>query len=101
MEAVEVLAAFFAGDLTRVRRDFTAAMAELDDARLLAVARQIAATVGSLEALGEPFARRTGAITVVDVPVRCEAGELTGRVALTDAGGVTGLFLLPAAVPGG
>lgn len=98
--AIEVLAAFFAGDLVRVRRDFTAAMAELDDERLLAVARQVAATVGALESLGEPSARRNGAITVVDVPVRCEAGELTGRIAFTEAGGVTGLFLLPEPVPG-
>lgn len=98
--AIEVLVAFFAGDLARVRRDFTVAMAELDDDRLLAVGRQVAATVGSLQSLGEPFARRVGALTVVDVPVRCEAGELTGRLAFTDTGGVTGLFVLPDAVPG-
>lgn len=98
--AIDVLAAFFAGDLTRVGRDFTAAMAELDHGRLSAVRDQVTATVGSLQALGEPFVRRTGALTVVDVPVRCEAGDLTGRLAFTDDGGITGLFLLPDAVPG-
>jgi hypothetical protein len=92
--ALEVLAAFFAGDLARVRRDFTVAMAELDEQRLVAVRRQLAGTVGPWESLGEPFVRRNGVLTVVDVPVRCAAGELTGRVAFTDAGGVTGLFFL-------
>ncbi len=98
--AIDVLAAFFAGDLDRVGRDFTAAMAELDHGRLTAVRDQVTATVGPLVGLGEPFVRRTGALTVVDVPVRCESGDLTGRLAFTDEGGITGLFLLPDAVPG-
>lgn len=98
--AVDVLAAFFAGDLTRVGRDFTAAMAELDHGRLSAVRDQLTATVGSLQELGEPFTRRLGALTVVDVPVHCEAGDLTARLAFTDEGGITGLFLLPDGAPG-
>ncbi len=95
--AVEVLAAFFAGDLARVRRDFTPEMAaEVDDERLLSVATQIAATVGAMDRLGEPVVVRTGALTVVEVPVACEAGDLVGRVAFSDAGGVGGLLVLPA-----
>ena len=95
--AVEVLAAFFAGDLARVRRDFTPAMGvEVDDERLLAVATEIASTVGAMDRLGEPVAVRAGAYTAVEVPVACEAGDLVGRVSFTDAGDVAGLLLLPA-----
>ena len=98
--AVEVLAAFFAGDRARVRRDFTPAMAaEVDDERLLSVATEIASTVGAMERLGEPVAVRAGGYTAVDVPVACEAGDLVGRVSFTDGGDVAGLLLLPA--PGG
>ena len=42
----------------------------------------------------EPVAHRAGDYTVVDVPLRFEAAELTGRVSYDRAGQVSGLFFL-------
>ena len=59
-------------------------------------------TVGAFEGNGEPTARRMGELTVVDVPLHFEAGEMVGRVALTEDNQIAGLFILDAsAVAGG
>ena len=46
------------------------------------------------QGLGEPVAYQAGDYTVVDVPLRFEAAEMTGRVSYDRAGQVAGLFFL-------
>lgn len=61
----------------------------------------IAGLVGSFEAFaeGEPFVRRIGDHTVVDVPLRYEAGDMKGRVAFDADRKVAGLFILAPDTP--
>jgi hypothetical protein len=70
-------------------------MAQALDARGLAGAwAQVIGMAGEYEGMGEPAARQAGEYTVVDVPLRFEAAELTGRVSYDRAGQVAGLFFL-------
>jgi hypothetical protein len=95
--AVAVLADLVAGRWSEVRRDFDERMtAELTTDTIIDVWTQVVGTVGAYERMGEPTALRLGDHTVVNVPLHCEAGEITGRVSLNDDGTVSGLFLLPA-----
>ena len=75
--------------------DFDQRMAKALDARGLAAAwAQVIGMAGEYEGMGEPVAHQTGDYTVVDVPLRFEAAEMTGRVSYTRAGQVAGLFFL-------
>jgi hypothetical protein len=56
----------------------------------------VVSMVGSFERAGEPFVRRQGDYTVVDVPLTFEAGDMTGRVSFSADGKVAGLFVLDA-----
>jgi hypothetical protein len=95
--AVALLADLVAGRWADVRRDFDARMAaELTTDRIVEVWTQVVGMIGAYERMGEPIALRLGEYTVVNVPLHCEAGELTGRVSFGDDGSVGGLFLLPA-----
>src|SRR5580698_10032562 len=79
------------------RRDFNARMREGGDAgRLASGWARTAGLIGRYEGMGEPFAHRAGDHTVVEVPLRFEAGEATGRVIFGDDGQVAGLWLRPA-----
>lgn len=55
---------------------------------------QVIGTVGAYEGQGEAFVRRQGPVTVVDLLLRFEAGDLTGRVSFRDDGRIAGLFVL-------
>jgi len=55
----------------------------------------MASLVGGYEGMGEPFAHRVADHTVVEIPLRFEAGEATGRVVFDEEGKVTGLWLRP------
>jgi hypothetical protein len=61
----------------------------------------VAGLVGAFEGFGtaEPFVRRIGDHTVVDIPLRYEAGEMKARVAFDDDEKVAGLFILPPEIP--
>ena len=75
--------------------DFDQRMAKALDARRLAGAwAQVVGTAGEYQGMGEPVARQAGDYTVVDVPLRFEAAEMTGRVSYDRAGHVAGLFFL-------
>jgi hypothetical protein len=94
--AVAVLADIVEGRWEQACRDFDETMAAaVDPAKIAAVWAQVAGTVGRYERMGTPFARQLGDYTVVDVPLHCEAGEVTGRVSYNRDGTVGGLFLLP------
>ena len=56
-------------------------------------------TYGSYEGMGEAMARQTGDLTVVDIPMTFEAGEMKGRVVYDKQGKVAGLFVLPPGMP--
>lgn len=79
----------------QVTGGFNQRMAEALDARGLAAAwAQVVGTAGEYQGMGEPVAHQAGDYTVVDVPLRFEAAEMTGQVSYDRAGQVAGLFLL-------
>lgn len=75
--------------------DFDQRMAKALDARGLARAwAQVIGMAGAYEGMGEPVAHQAGDYTVVDVPLRLESADLTGRVSYDHTGQVAGLFFL-------
>ncbi len=64
----------------------------LDAQGLAAAWAQVVGMAGEYQGMGEPVAHQAGDYTVVDVPLRFEAAELTGRVSYDRAGQVSGLF---------
>jgi hypothetical protein len=79
----------------QVTSGFDQRMADALDARGLAAAwAQVVGLAGAYQGMGEPVAHQAGDYTVVDVPLRFEAAELTGRVSYDRAGQVAGLFFL-------
>ncbi len=56
----------------------------------------LAGTVGAYEGMGEAMARQSGDLTIVDIPMTFETGEMKGRVVYDKNGKVAGLFVLPA-----
>jgi len=79
----------------QVRAGFDPRMSEaLGVQRLAAAWAQVIGTAGGYEGMGEPVAHQAGDYTVVDVPLRFEAAELTGRVSFSGTGQVAGLFFL-------
>jgi hypothetical protein len=93
--AVGLLVDLMAGRYEDVRHDFDDAMlTAMDDDHLADTTTRVAAMVGAFEGMGEPFTRAHGDYTVVDVPLRFEAGEMTGRVSYHADGAVAGLFVL-------
>ena len=52
-------------------------------------------TVGAYEGMGEAAARQAGDLTIVDIPMTFESGEMKGRVVYDKQGKVAGLFVLP------
>ena len=94
--AVTIVACLAEGRWEEARRDFNAKMSEaLDGKRLADAWARMASLVGGYEGMGEPFAHRIADHTVVEIPLRFEAGEATGRVVFDEDGKVTGLWLRP------
>jgi Protein of unknown function (DUF3887) len=94
--AVTILACLAEGRQEEARRDFNAKMSEALDAERLAGAwARMASLVGGFEGMGEPFAHRVADHTVVEISLRFEAGEATGRVVFDEDGKVAGLWLRP------
>ena len=77
------------GRWEEARRDFNAKMSEaLDASRLAEAWARMASLVGSYEGMGEPFAHRVADHGVVEIPLRFEAGQPTGRVVFDEDGKV-------------
>ncbi len=94
--AVIIFADLAEGRWEEARQDFNAKMSEALDARRLADSwARMASLVGGYEGMGEPFAHRVADHTVVEIPLRFEAGEATGRVVFDEDGRVTGLWMRP------
>ncbi|HEX2132959.1 MAG TPA: DUF3887 domain-containing protein [Actinophytocola sp.] len=95
--AVALFAELVAGNWAGVRRDFDERMLdEVSDEQLATVWTTVAGTIGRFERMGEPYVLPAGELTVVNVPLYCEAGEVLGRVGFHRNGSVGGLFVLPA-----
>jgi len=95
--AVKVVTDVLDGRMDRARPFFNAQVlaAFTDEVRGDALAT-VAGLVGAFEGFGEaePFVRRIGDHTVVDIPLRYEAGDMKARVAFDADEKVAGLFIL-------
>jgi hypothetical protein len=100
--AVQVVTEILEDHLDEARPSFNAQVlaAFTDEVRGSAMAT-VAGLVGAFEGFGaaEPFVRRIGDHTVVDVPLRYEAGEMKARVAFDTDEKVAGFFILPPQAP--
>ena len=95
--AARIVAAVLDGRMDEARESFDDRVKEAftEQVRGDALAA-VAGLVGAFEGFGdgEPFVRRVGDHTVVDIPLRYEAGEMKARVAFDTQERVAGLFIL-------
>lgn len=100
--AITIVKAVLDGRMDEARRSFNAQVLEAftDEVRGSGLAT-VAGLVGAFEGFGddEPFVRRIGDQTVVDVPLRYEAGEMKARVTFDPDEKVAGLFILAPETP--
>jgi len=100
--AVKVVTDILEGRMDQARPSFNDQVraAFTDEARGSALAT-VAGLVGAFEgfAQAEPFVRRIGDHTVVDIPLRYEAGDMKARVAFDADEKVAGFFILPPDTP--
>ncbi|MFF4144985.1 DUF3887 domain-containing protein [Streptomyces sp. NPDC001698] len=100
--ALEIVTAVLEGRMDDARPSFNAEVlaAFTDKVRGDALAG-VAGLVGAFEGFGEGerFVRRIGDHTVVDIPLRYEAGEMKARVAFDTDEKVAGFFVLPPETP--
>ncbi|MGW4568229.1 DUF3887 domain-containing protein [Streptomyces sp. NPDC004561] len=100
--AIEIVTDVLEGRMEKARRSFNAQVLEAftDEVRGSGMAT-VAGMVGAFESFGEaePFVRRIGDHTVVDIPLRYEAGDMKARVAFDADEKVAGLFILAPETP--
>jgi hypothetical protein len=93
--ATQLLIDWIEARYARVRADFNAIMSErMSETGLRDAWAQLVGLVGAYEQMGEAGARQAGDLTVVDIPMTFEAGEMKGRVVYDKDAKVTGLFVL-------
>ena len=94
--ALAHLAAVDVHDWAGVAADFGPQVAaHLDAGGLAAAYASVIALVGERESVGEPEVRALAGVTLVEVPLHHEAGDLRGRVSYDAAGAIVGLWFLP------
>jgi hypothetical protein len=100
--ATKIVIEVLDGQMDTARSSFDAQMlaAFTDEVRGSALAT-VAGLVGAFEGIGEgaPFVRQIGDHTVVDIPLRYEAGDMKARIAFDADENVAGLFILPPEAP--
>ncbi|ATE54703.1 DUF3887 domain-containing protein [Actinosynnema pretiosum] len=95
--ALVLLGECVAGRFDRMRDGFDRDMRrELGPGRLATVWARVVGSVGRFERFGEPVQHVAGDITVVDVLLGFEAGQVTATVSFDREGEVAGLFFRPA-----
>ncbi|GAA2694827.1 MULTISPECIES: DUF3887 domain-containing protein [Actinosynnema] len=95
--ALVLLGDCVAGRFDRMREDFDRTMRrELTPEHLATVWARVVGSVGRFERFGEPVQHAAGDITVVDVLLEFEAGQVTATVSFDREGKVAGLFFRPA-----
>lgn len=93
--AVTLLADYAAGRYETVRSTFDERMLDAVSLEKLAEGHaEVTGLIGAFAGMGEPFARVIGNYTVVDVPLRFEAGDMVGRVSYSADRKVAGLFVM-------
>ncbi|MBY8345477.1 DUF3887 domain-containing protein [Streptomyces spinosirectus] len=100
--AVAIVTDVLEGRMEEARRSFNAeVLAALTDEVWSNGRATVTGLVGAFEGFGdgEPFVRRIGDHTVVDVPLRYEADDMKARVAFDTDEKVAGLFILPSEIP--
>jgi hypothetical protein len=100
--AISITTAVLEGRMDEARQSFNAQVLEAftDEVRGDGLAT-VAGLVGAFEGFGEgePFIRRVGDHTVVDIPLRYEAGDMKARVAFDAEEKVAGIFILAPETP--
>ncbi len=100
--ATKVVTDVLEGRMDEARQSFNAQVLEAftDEVRGSGLAT-VVGLVGAFEGFGEgePFVRRIGDHTVVDIPLRYEAGDMKARVAYDADEKVAGIFILPPEAP--
>jgi Protein of unknown function (DUF3887) len=100
--AIRIVTQVQEGRMDEARQTFSAEVlaAFTDEVRANGMAT-VAGLVGAFEGFGEaePFVRRIGDHTVVDIPLRYEAGDMKARVAFDTDEKVAGLVIIPAEAP--
>ncbi|MEU9101002.1 DUF3887 domain-containing protein [Streptomyces sp. NPDC048361] len=100
--ALQIVTDVLEGRMDAARPTFNAEVlaAFTDEVRVDALAT-VAGTVGAFEGFGDgdPFVRRIGDYTVVDIPLRYEAGDLKARVSFDTDEKVAGLVIIPKEIP--
>lgn len=100
--AVKIVTDVLEGRMDQARASFNAEVlaAFTDEVRGSALAT-VAGLVGAFEGFGqdEPFVRRVGDYTVVDIPLCYEAGDMKARVSFDTGEKVAGIFILPPETP--
>ncbi len=100
--AITIVKAVLDGRMDEARRSFNAQVLEAstDKVRGDGMAT-VTGLVGEFEGFGEdePFVRRIGDHTVVDIPLRYEAGDMKARVAFDTDEKVAGIFILAPETP--
>jgi hypothetical protein len=100
--AITIVTAVLEGRMDEARQFFNAQVMDAftDEVRGSALAA-VAGLVGAFEGFGEgqPFIRRIGDLTVVDIPLCYEAGDMKARVAFDTDEKVAGLFFLTPDAP--
>jgi hypothetical protein len=95
-QGVEIFTSITEGRWEDARRDFAAKMSAALDAEGLARGWTVTAgQIGAYQGMGEPIARRAGDHTIVEIPLRFEAADATGRVVFDEDGKVVGLWIRP------
>jgi Protein of unknown function (DUF3887) len=94
--AVQIFCWHDGGHWEQIRAEFDDNLRQrLDVHRLAAAWASVIGMFGRLERIGEPFARRTGDDTLVDLPLHFEAGDARGIVRFDGDGKVAGLAIRP------
>ena len=100
--AIKIATDVLEGRMDEARRSFNAQVLEAftDEVRGNGLAT-VAGLVGTFEGFGEgePLVRRIGDHTVVDIPLRYEAGDMKARVAFDAEEKVAGIFILVPETP--
>jgi hypothetical protein len=100
--ALQIVTNVLEGRMDEARPSFNAEVlaAFTDEVRANGLAT-VAGLVGAFEGFGEsePFVRRIGDHTVVDLPLRYEAGDMKARVAFDADEKVAGLVIIPPETP--
>lgn len=100
--ATAILTDLLDGNLAAARKSFNTQVLEaLTDEVWANALATVAGLVGAFErfADGAPFVRRIGDLTVVDIPLRYEAGDMKGRIAFDADEKIAGIFILPPETP--